>query len=799
MLRPRDFAAALAIFVLAKLASDDPSDSLSANVQLSFYVGREHSVSNGQLHRIALAPVVLDVDGDGTAEALASVLHDEKSDGWQVQVLDLKPAASTDKTHMAPFRPKTLYQSEPLNLQPGQQLTKDSAIMPIKLATGHVLLQRNGASQKKAPLTMTHYKNSELNDRNRHYFCGNDWHHAAQQCAVPCPEGTAAECPDDQHCYADTPCDIADIHRQESGNKDDLSLSINDLLVTPAGGLPSVFSLWSNGALVMHSLTGDFPSNATTKTIKRSKVKELIGIRRMWDTSVVPNKEILPTEWSGVSLTYVDGTDAGIQSGIVVVQALLIYKRPGDDDDASQEGRITMAFEAETGKTVWDASLNSGNDNKEKEKLPLPLVSSLQSSARRRSLKPHVNEKKNLAADSNCLHAYRRSILTSSDILPYMYWSEADASTTALHFEQQQHNSHAIQAKKKRKALGSSGSASNTVGSTEAKKLSWKRVFSRRSRRAKAQPQRGKPNVIATKSETGIEVRSLKNGRAVCHLSLWEETLYSDLNHDGVLDAIFALTGDHLIQNDDKYEDNKWISKMVSRLKESKMLADDSTENEKTDAQLEDQAERLCHLMALSGVPPKEELFSVNLCGNNPKDYGDTLDFAPLLAVETLYGKGNDVVVALNDQTVQRFRGKNGRRSWILNGNSYDEFPTWEDGYLTTFDRINTRGVAESARPMLLVGDKSMALISPGHGKVLSTASIPQPSISRPILVDFNGDGTTDVMVVTQDAVWGYRVTVHAGSSIPFRIVVGLIVVGIMLAILRNRFGPHPGKRSTDA
>ncbi|KAL7574879.1 hypothetical protein ACA910_010713 [Epithemia clementina (nom. ined.)] len=820
MLRPRDFAAALAVFVLAKLASEDPSDSLAATVQLSFYVGREDTSGGSaeKVHRLALAPVVLDVDGDGTVEALASVLHDQKSDTWKLEVLDLKPAASTDKTHMAPFRPKALYQSDPISFTSGLKTktkttnNNGTPLLPIQLATGHVALRDRGGRKVDMDVhTMTHYKNVELNDRNRHYFCGNDWHHASQQCSVPCPEGTVSECPEGQHCYADTPCDIANIHRQDvkiNDKENDLSFSVNDLLVTPAGGLPSIFSLWSNGVLSMHSLTGDFPSNSTTtKSIKRSKAKELIGIRQMWESQIVAKTDVVPQEWTGVSLTYVDATDSSAESGIVVVQAHLTHLSHEEEEGEETEQTLIMAFDAETGKKIWDVSHGDHDEDGDDEDnaILLPLTNSLQSRARRRSLKPLVRTKKSQNTVSNCLHAYRRSILTSEGILPFLYWDESDTSTNALHFEQQEHNQH-LQANKKIKNSGGASTGGLLDKTRDFKKSSWKEALSpfnrkRRNRDQRFQPKRGKPNVIASKSEKGIEVRSLKNGRSVCHLSLWEETLYTDLNHDGVLDGIYFVSGDHIIHDDDKVEvseDEKWVWKLVGRLKDSKMLSEVAGDNAQ-EQQLEDQSQRLCHLMALSGVPVKEELFSINLCGNNLNDQTESPDPAPYMVVESAYGKEKDIIIALNDKTVHRFRGKSGRRMWQLNGKLHEDFPSWENGYITQMGRIETPNVALANRPMLLVGDSSMALISPGHGKVLATAALPQPSIRRPILVDFNGDGTTDVLVVTHDAVWGYRVTISAGSSILFRITVGLLVVGIMLAILKNRFGPHPGKRSTDS
>jgi hypothetical protein len=98
-----------------------------------------------------------------------------------------------------------------------------------------------------------------------------------------------------------------------------------------------------------------------------------------------------------------------------------------------------------------------------------------------------------------------------------------------------------------------------------------------------------------------------------------------------------------------------------------------------------------------------------------------------------------------------------------------------------------------------LAGDNSVVLLSASTGQVLALATFPQPSTTRPRLVDFNGDGTTDILVSTTDAIWGYQVVVQTGASIFFRIILGLLIMGLMLAVLRNKFGPHPGKRSTDA
>ena len=804
MLRLRDILAVLAVVFLTRLAYDDPSESLAATVQLNYYVGRESisgaRASKDHMQKLALAPLGMDVDGDGTIEALASWAKDTKSNSWSLEILDLKPAASTDKTHMAPFRPQQLYRSEDLKFQSALNGKKEVAMLPITMTTGHVPVQQKGKSasgnnngDSKPPLTKRKFKDTELNDRNRHYFCGTDWHDASTRCGAPCPTGTSGDCPEGEQCFADTPCDINDYDPHSKREEDDQAKVINDMLVSPAGGLPSVFSLWSNGVLVMHSLTGDAPPDLIAVKKKQNRMKDLLGVRKMWEADIIKDASVVPYDWESVSVTFVDATDAGDASGMVVVQAHMVHMEADDEGEEEEyEDQFFVAFDAYTGKKLWDMSLIQKDEEKSASNSTIPLQFSEHSSARRRSMKPFVSKSKNERMDANCMHAYRRSLFTSG-ALPHSFYGNADAESVALHFEQQRHNQHQQHAIQAKKFHGKPGS--------EIKKGSWKNALSpfARRRHANNKPKRGKPNVIASRSDHGIAIHSLKNGRSVCHASLWYDTLYDDVNHDGVLDGLFVVTGDHFQEDDDDVEeaDRKWIKKLHDRLKDQRMLASDFDEE---DEKMEDQTQRLCHLMALSGIPVKEELFSINLCGKNElQDDTDELDPAPLLAVEPAYGKGKDIVVALNNKSVQRYRGSNGRRVWKLDGKHHADFPTWEEGDDSLLDRIEVPNIAPQARPIVLTGDTSITLLSPRRGSVLATATFPQPAIRRPILVDFNGDGTSDVVVVTNEAVWGYRVKVRTGSSIMFRIVVGLLTLGLMLAVIRNRFGPHPGKRGSDA
>jgi FG-GAP repeat len=88
-------------------------------------------------------------------------------------------------------------------------------------------------------------------------------------------------------------------------------------------------------------------------------------------------------------------------------------------------------------------------------------------------------------------------------------------------------------------------------------------------------------------------------------------------------------------------------------------------------------------------------------------------------------------------------------------------------------------------------------VLSPS-GKKLAATKFPQPSIERPALMDVNGDGVADVVVTTTDAVWAYVVVLRASSTSMDRVGAGFVLLGILLALLRNRFQRRPGKRTTD-
>jgi len=498
-----------------------------------------------------------------------------------------------------------------------------------------------------------------------------------------------------------------------------------------------------------------------------------------------------------------------------------------------------------------------------------PLYQGVSSLARRRSYKPSgtlsriaahqgggggtgggaratTREKRLGMLESNCMHSFRKSMLISG-ALPFLHWSPTDISSRALHFEhqppalhetkrrrhhrrnhrkagpggdakvasgrklaaataqQQQHHQGTAVVSGRRGTKSITGLAKHLTSSWLPGGGGGKERGGHRPQHSVKGPHRGRPNVVVTHFANKIEVRSLKNGRSLCHLSLWQDALYADLNHDGILDSVTVVTGERGLEDDDAPDPGRrWVAQLVRRIQGIKDSAEKKQVGEELKGQKIVDHASLCHVQVLSGVPSKEELYSVDVCGSK-RDQGSSKLSEDLAAtgpalVEPLRGRGNDIVVALNNGVVTRLEGATGLKQWQWSGARHlEDFPTWEDESVAVVARIDSPNVIHSMRPILVMGENSMVLLSARQGKYLASATFPQVVSARPLIADLNGDGTADVLVWTADAFWGYQVRVRTGGSLAFRTVVGLVLMGLMLALLRNRFGPQPGKRSTDA
>jgi hypothetical protein len=767
--------------LLTRMAWNDNLESLSVSVNLAFYFPREKA--------IAVSP--FDVDGDGTSEALA-VMHASRDMNWALQILDLKPLHQFGKTHLAPFRPTVLFTSKDIY---------EEGAKPLKLTTGQVLVKSTAQTQKKFDKKPFVASDPELTDRTRHYFCGLDWHDSASKCATRCPSGQQSECPGDEKCFADTPCDALS-HSRKPLIEDTQVL----FQLTPGGGLPSIITFWSNGVLSLHSLTSDMPLNeaVTTKKQRREAEKQL-ELRQMWRNRVFAEHVDTSANkiwWDELNLRFLDSVMSEEQGSAHHGMILVSGSYYNYDDEEEWEDQdytyFVLAVDAFTGNILWDSF--SEEEKEGVQNLPLPMHRGATSMARRRARIPSLAQLSPMIESSslpNCLVAFKHTL---KDILPYAYWGPRDSDLLAIHMDQKTRNkdkNHDANHHIEKHHRGHEHNHDQQKLLEVSKPKKWHHRFSKKNK----QPALvyGRPNVIATHSREGLDIRSLKNGRQLCHLSLLQETLYSDLNADGILDQVQVLT--HSQSADRK---DKWVHRLVKELE----IEHDNLKEKGVKSKLLNPSPTLCHAMALSGMPPREEIFSTPLCGNTMERMGNnpsvTLDSVAPIVVESLNGRrgSRDVIVALNNGMVHRLHGASGRKEWQLVGKHHTDFPTWEDteevASHAMLTRVQSDKVAPSIRPVLLVGENSMAVLSVKDGGVLASASFPQTSTARPVLAEVSGDGTTDVMILSADAIWGFQISVKPGASIALRIMVGLMLMGLMLAVLRNRFGQRKDKRSTE-
>ena len=96
--------------------------------------------------------------------------------------------------------------------------------------------------------------------------------------------------------------------------------------------------------------------------------------------------------------------------------------------------------------------------------------------------------------------------------------------------------------------------------------------------------------------------------------------------------------------------------------------------------------------------------------------------------------------------------------------------------------RTMARAIKEAHPFVLAVGQRVISVLSSDNGHVAATVDLPNPPYAPVQVVDFNGDGVNDLVIVSKDAIYGYTGHVHtSGAVIP-------MLMTLMLALVASLF-----------
>jgi len=282
------------------------------------------------------------------------------------------------------------------------------------------------------------------------------------------------------------------------------------------------------------------------------------------------------------------------------------------------------------------------------------------------------------------------------------------------------------------------------------------------------------PNVLVAHTKKGLEVIALMNGGPITSLALTEGNTGVDIDGDGVIDTILVI---------EKRKD-------IGDKGEGFLFGAGNQQH--------------CLVMVLSGLPPKAQLFNGTICStrpnmhdpfphNNPTNIHDISAASPIVLrtidpKTLLESKIRNIAIAVNTGHVTCYSGK-GIQKWHIRG-----APTWSidsQGYAILFDidakRAQDVGKHDNVHAqMLIAGDNSLALLS-RNGEIVAKADIPRKPILRPVIGDFDSDGVTDIIIVTEDSILGYKLKIVPATKLMLIGVLGLMVITVLVFVTNIR------------
>ena len=317
------------------------------------------------------------------------------------------------------------------------------------------------------------------------------------------------------------------------------------------------------------------------------------------------------------------------------------------------------------------------------------------------------------------------------------------------------------------------------------------------------------PNVVVMHTSKGIEVIALKSGSPITSLALNKGQSFSDLDGDGIVDTIVVLENEKDVLNHgtpylESLDDNlqhctvKVSSGLPSRsllfsgsvcsrshaLQDSLSMSADGEYKRKSKKSMEAKNARQPIFTANQAIPAVISSASpVILKTLDPK----TLQVS----------KRSNLVIAVNTGVITCYAA-DGDFRWQTRGG-----PKWlvdpgtshlGAGSAILFDsdasRVDSLGKHDNVlAQILIVGDSKMSIMS-REGTILANADIPRKPIAHPIIGDFDSDGVTDVIIVTDEAVLGYRLEVVQSPRGMFLAIVALSCITAIIFFINVQILP---------
>jgi len=463
-----------------------------------------------------------------------------------------------------------------------------------------------------------------------------------------------------------------------------------------------------------------------------------------WKVNISNSYEFLGTiDLEEVAISFI--RNKALQNGMVIVGASFVipeHDNLASSPTGSKHHFSYFALDAQNGKELWHHLPNSSEDSNAGKRTKLERTSSMSGLHYYQRYKNDVVffVGDDTAEDSvNCLHHFR---VSSLEALPHFWTNFKDTKFTFAHFERHKRG----QTKLKRK-------------------------------------HHRFPNVAVAHNSKGIEVVSLSSGKPVCHLSLIDGIYYDDIQNDGRLEHI------QLVKED--------TEGLPSSIQWTPDLTESFNANKHEDKIVGTEMP-LCEVLAMSGIPAREKVYSRPLCKIQSKFIFQTkrvaqeslsqVDFAPPLAV----GETN-MIFAVNSGIVSKVSHDGSFQYQV------SDMPTWNSHNASDFVSVSLlssdRIESDEDKPLVVSGENEVAIISP-HGRKLGQLAFPQHPIHRPTFTDINMDGTDDVMMSSTDGVWFYTIQFGGGSNIVI-IINSFIFMFMMVSLLINHTNSYD-KRSTD-